>query len=98
MCATNEGLYARCRKYKTGSLRFDFVAENGTIESFSMNLDIEELSELVSKGGFFSYVAGTAAAMLQDHFFNANIDPNDHSAGIYIVNYRTTLPMKKGLF
>ena len=39
------------------------------------------------QGGFWSYVAGTAYHMVVEH----------HVGGLCIDNYRTTLPMKKGL-
>lgn len=92
VCATNEGLFAKCQKYLPGKIRFEGCA-NGSGDQiiFEAPLDSKELSRLASQGGFFSYVAGTAASTLLAYGSRIN------EVGIRIVNYRTTLPMKKGL-
>lgn len=62
-------------------------------ESFDIPLDQRELNLLASGGSFFSYVAGTASVILNK--FNTEIISKNH--GIEIDNYKSTLPMRKGL-
>jgi len=58
-----------------------------------MKLDVVELRKIASEGKFTSYIAGTAAAIIESDQFRSI-----HSSfGIFIDNYLTTLPMKKGL-
>ena len=68
VCATNEGLYAKCRGYTPGQMKFDFVNGNGNIETFDMSLNVAELLKKAELGGFFSYIAGAAAAVILDYF------------------------------
>ena len=49
-------------------------------------MDADKLAEVASEGGYFAYVAGTAAMMLR-------LSPV--SGGLVIDNYRTTLPTQK---
>ena len=65
VCATNEGLHARCKTYHSNTIKFEFIAENGDIKAFDTDLEIDNLLKVASKGDFFSYVAGTAAAVLK---------------------------------
>jgi len=68
VCATNEGLYAKCRGYTPGHMKFEFVNGNGNIETFDISLNVAELIKKAEVGGFFSYVAGAAAAVILDYF------------------------------
>jgi galactokinase len=62
-------------------------------EEMLFPLDIAELKAFALKEGFYSYIAGTAAAVLTS-FQTRGIIP---TCGIRIHNHKTTLPMKKGL-
>lgn len=109
VCTTNEGLYAKCsaiscidQSSDNGLLiiKFEHLDRSGNKQSFMSNLVHEILVDQAHKGGFFSYIAGTAAAIISDDkCFNKieklKIDKSIH--GVYIDNYLTTLPMKKGL-
>ena len=98
VCATNEGLFARCRGYTPGRLKFDYVnGISGNIESLETSLQLSELTKLAAAGGFFSYIAGTAAAVINDYFPGGGASSYIEEQGIYIINYKTTLPMRKGL-
>lgn len=92
VCATNEGLYARCTEnLDTQTLSYSCIDNNGAVSEFELTLnDAASLSQLASRGDFFSYVAGTAAAILERY-------SDKITSGITISNYKTTLPMKKGL-
>ena len=79
----------------------------GKIDSFESAFDVPKLKAIALQGGFYSYLAGTAAVMIMKYTNNKNIStrpfqssiPSTSSKkfGIYIINYLTTLPMKKGL-
>jgi len=85
---TNQGMYARCCKNATKELVVRSTLTDGTeIERWSLSMDIDLLQQEASSGGFYSYAAGVAAYMLD--FYGVE--------GIEIDNYKTTLPVKKGL-
>jgi galactokinase len=61
-------------------------------------MDVAELEGLAREGSFFSYVAGTAAVVIQHPKYLARkVNRNALTQGFSICNYKTTLPMKKGL-
>ena len=79
----------------------------GKIDSFESAFDVPKLKAIALQGGFYSYLAGTAAVMIMKYTNNKNISTRSFQSsipstsskkfGIYIINYLTTLPMKKGL-
>jgi len=84
---TNQGMYARCKK-ASGELVVRSTLPDGTVtETYRVPMELTCLQREASEGGFFSYAAGVAAYMLDFY----GID------GIEIDNYKTTLPVKKGL-
>ncbi|NLF19716.1 MAG: GHMP kinase, partial [Lentisphaerae bacterium] len=83
---TNQGLYARV-KACPGRLRIHTTLPDGKRLSEDLPLERERLLETARAGGFFSYAAGVAYAILTYY----DVD------GIEIDNHRTTLPVKKGL-
>ncbi len=84
---TNQGMYARCRKHP-GELVVRSTLPDGTVtETFRVPMTLDRLQREAEAGGFFSYAAGVAAYMLD--FFGVD--------GLEIDNYKTTLPVKKGL-
>lgn len=101
VCSTNEALYA---KYSDASVsetdglpymlferKGDFV-DNLPPSSVKLPLDYETLKSYSESKQFFSYAAGTAAICV------SKIKPEDIAKhGIQILNYRSTLPLKKGL-
>ena len=60
-------------------------------------LNLTKLKELANGGGFFAYVAGTLAACMEQQYAEIGYNSEFYKYGIEIVNYKTTLPMKKGL-
>jgi galactokinase len=97
VCATNHGLYARVKPVSEAELHYTHF--KGELESTrTWRLDVHELETLAREGSFFSYVAGTAAVVVQHPKYLARkIDRNAQTHGLSICNYKTTLPMKKGL-
>eukprot|EP01033_Poteriospumella_lacustris_P016091 gene16091-11514_t len=88
VCATDEGLYARCSRSDEATLRFERAEGPQFVAEFSE----EALLPIAREGGFWSYVAGTAVAMLRRF-------PREMAGvrGARIDNHRTTLPLRKGL-
>ena len=84
---TNQGMYARCKK-NAGELVVRSTLPDGTAtETYRVPMDLARLQQEAASGGFFSYAAGVAAYMLD--FYGVD--------GLEIDNYKTTLPVKKGL-
>jgi UTP-glucose-1-phosphate uridylyltransferase/mevalonate kinase len=84
---TNQGMFARCKK-ASGELVVRSTLPNGNVtETYRVPMELSCLQREASEGGFFSYAAGVAAYMLD--FYGVD--------GIEIDNYKTTLPVKKGL-
>ena len=103
VCATNEGLHARVSALATAEIHFDHT-RSGTadhaadIVSCTLPLELDQLLEAAKNGGFFSYIAGTTAIVLQSEKYKFKQMPNrEQPAGLLINNYLTTLPMRKGL-
>lgn len=100
VCATNEGLYGRVTSLKTTDLHFSHVSSD-TANSFKVSLDAQQLQDIAETGEFFSYVAGSALAVLKSEQYIAyresSLSSGGEIRGISIDNYRTTLPMGKGL-
>ena len=84
---TNQGMYARCRK-RAGELVVRSTLQDGTVtDTYRVPMELARLHHEAASGGFFSYAAGVAAYMLD--FYGVD--------GLEIDNYKTTLPVKKGL-
>jgi galactokinase len=84
---TNQGMFARCKKAQ-GELIVRSTLPDGTVtEPYRVPMEANRLQQEAVDGGFFSYAAGVAAYMLD--FYGVD--------GIEIDNYKTTLPVKKGL-
>lgn len=87
---TQQGLYARVTPLAHPQLRITVTTDAGERSSTVLDLnDRDTLVSLAQSGGFWSYVAGTVHRIVTDFDLG-------HS-GLHIDNYRTTLPLKKGL-
>jgi UTP-glucose-1-phosphate uridylyltransferase/mevalonate kinase len=80
---TNQGLYAEVKPHPS-RLIFRTTLTN---ETFEIPMDRKSLLEEAQKGGIFSYVAGVAYQVLTHYRVH----------GLEINNYKTDLPVKKGL-
>jgi UTP-glucose-1-phosphate uridylyltransferase/mevalonate kinase len=87
ICGTDQGIYAEIEPHPTSlvlsSLTPDGVAR-GPVEIL---MQPKILLEEAQKGGFWSYIAGVAYQVLTNY----------HVRGLVIDNYKTDLPVKKGL-
>jgi UTP-glucose-1-phosphate uridylyltransferase/mevalonate kinase len=84
---TNQGVYAEVKPHPT-RLIFRATLNDGTAMSpWEVPMERNALLDQVQQGGFFSYVAGVAY-QLMTHY---------RVRGLEIDNYRTDLPIKKGL-
>lgn len=84
---TNQGMHARCRKAE-GELIVRSTLPDGTVtQTYRVPMELARLQKEAAEGGFFRYAAGVAAYMLD--FYGVG--------GLEIDNYKTTLPVKKGL-
>lgn len=84
---TNQGTYAKVKELK--ELIFHFISQpfNASLET---KLEEFELLKIAESGELFSYVAGVAHEVIVNY-------QNYDNKGIEINNYKTDLPMKKGL-
>jgi UTP-glucose-1-phosphate uridylyltransferase/mevalonate kinase len=84
---TDQGIYADVSPHPT-SLVLSSTTQDGMREGpYEIPMEPKALLEEAQKGGFWSYIAGVAYTMLTHY----------HVRGLVIDNYKTDLPVKKGL-
>ena len=84
---TDQGIYAEVSAHPT-SLVLSSTAPDGTrIGPAEIPMEPKTLLEEARKGGYWSYIAGVAYQVLTNY----------HVHGLVIDNYKTDLPIKKGL-
>ncbi|MBL6960483.1 MAG: NTP transferase domain-containing protein [Anaerolineales bacterium] len=84
---TDQGIFADVKPHPT-SLVLTSTAEDGTRKGpVEIPMEPSALLEEAQKGGFWSYMAGVAYQVLTQY----------HVRGLVIDNYKTDLPIKKGL-
>jgi UTP-glucose-1-phosphate uridylyltransferase/mevalonate kinase len=84
---TNQGMYAKCSRSDDRLIIRSTLTDGSKTEIWSAPMDLDVLQREAQAGGFFSYAAGVAAYMLD--FYGVG--------GVEMDNYKTTLPVKKGL-
>lgn len=87
ICGTNQGVHARVRRHPDSLIYRSSFEKDGERQEFQLDMRPELLLEEARKGGLFSYVAGVAYEILTHYSVS----------GLVIDNYRTDLPIKKGL-
>jgi UTP-glucose-1-phosphate uridylyltransferase/mevalonate kinase len=84
---TDQGIYAEVLPHPT-SLVMTSTQPDGAIQGpYEIPMDPRALLEEAQKGGFWSYIAGVAYQALTNY----------HVRGLVLNNFKTDLPMKKGL-
>lgn len=83
---TNQGIYAEVKPHPT-KLILRSTLNDGTRRETEIPMDLGALLAEAEKGGFFSYAAGVAYQVLTHY----------RVRGLELDNYRTDLPIKKGL-
>jgi UTP-glucose-1-phosphate uridylyltransferase/mevalonate kinase len=84
---TNQGIYAEVEPHPNALVLTSRTTEGLTLGPVEIPMDPEALLEIAQEGDFWSYVAGTAYQILTHY----------HVRGLVIDNYKTDLPIKKGL-
>lgn len=87
ICGTNQGLYASAESRPDNLLRVISTLPDGATDERCMELSAETLLPIAKRGNYWSYVAGTAYQVLSRY----------PVSGLTINNYKTTLPVQKGL-
>lgn len=87
VCGTEEGLFARVQKHPSKLVVYAKTDDGKPREPFVCNMEQRELKKVAEEGGFYSYMAGVAYQILI----------RNQVGGLIIENYKTTLPVRKGL-
>jgi UTP-glucose-1-phosphate uridylyltransferase/mevalonate kinase len=87
ICGTDQGIYAEVEPHPT-SLVLSSITHDGVAHGpFEIPMQPKALLDEAQNGGFWSYIAGVAYQVLTNY----------HVRGLVINNYKTDLPVKKGL-
>jgi len=87
IAGTNQGLYAEVKSHPSKLIFHTTMDDGSRKRPFVVNMNLKDLLTEAESGSFFSYIAGTAYQILTNY----------RVKGLEIDNYRTDLPMKKGL-
>ncbi|MFH1008061.1 MAG: sugar phosphate nucleotidyltransferase [Candidatus Latescibacterota bacterium] len=87
IAGTNQGIYAEVSSHPTELVITSLMPDGETVGPRTIPMDKRSLFEEAQEGGFFSYIAGVAYQIMTHY----------HVRGLRIDNYRTDLPVKKGL-
>jgi UTP-glucose-1-phosphate uridylyltransferase/mevalonate kinase len=84
---TNQGIYAEVSTHPDSLILSSTTPDGERQGPYKIPMKADKLLEEAQQGGFWSYVAGVAYQALTHH----------HVRGLVIDNYKTDLPIKKGL-
>jgi UTP-glucose-1-phosphate uridylyltransferase/mevalonate kinase len=84
---TDQGIYAEAEAHPTSLVMTSTTTEGEHVGPYEIPMEPHALLEEAQRGGFWSYIAGVAYQMLTHY----------HVRGLVIDNYKTDLPLKKGL-
>ncbi len=87
ICGTNQGIYAEVEPHPNSLVLTSSMPDGKTLGPYEIPMRADALQEEAQKGGFFSYAAGVAYQVLTNY----------HVRGLVINNYKTDMPIKKGL-
>ena len=87
ICGTNQGIYANVQPHPSQLVLTSTTPDGSQAGPYTIPMEPSVLLEEAQKGGFWSYVAGVAYQVLTNY----------HVRGLVIDNYKTDLPIKKGL-
>jgi len=87
ICGTNQGIYAEVESHPTSLVLSSTTPDGITHGPYEIPMEQNALLEEAQSGGFWSYIAGVAYQVLTHY----------HVRGLVINNYKTDLPVKKGL-
>jgi len=84
---TDQGIYAEVAPHPTSLILSSTTPDGERHGPYEIPMEPKTLMEEAQKGGFWSYIAGVAYQALVNY----------HVRGLVIDNYKTDLPVKKGL-
>jgi UTP-glucose-1-phosphate uridylyltransferase/mevalonate kinase len=84
---TDQGIYAEVSAHPTSLVLTATTLEGERIGPHEIPMELKALLEEAQEGGYWSYIAGVAYQVLTNY----------HVRGLVIDNYKTDLPIKKGL-
>jgi UTP-glucose-1-phosphate uridylyltransferase/mevalonate kinase len=84
---TDQGIYAEVEPHPTSLILNSTTPEGEKIGPYEIPMQPDVLLEEAQKGGFWSYIVGVAYQVMTNY----------HVRGLVINNYKTDLPVKKGL-
>ena len=87
ICGTNQGVYAEIKPHPSKLVLRATLNDGTRVGPCELAMEREALLAEAEAGRFFSYAAGVAYQVLTHY----------RVRGLEIDNYRTTLPIKKGL-
>lgn len=87
ICGTDQGIYAEVAPHPDALVLTAATPEGETRGPREVPMDLDALLAEAQRGGFWSYLSGVAYQILLHH----------QVGGLVIRNYRTDLPIKKGL-
>ncbi len=87
IAGTNQGIYANVEPHPTALILSSTTPDGARHGPYEIPMEPKALLEEAQRGGFWSYIAGVAYQMLTNY----------HVRGLIIDNYKTDLPVKKGL-
>lgn len=87
ICGTNQGIHAEVEPHPNSLIMSSTMPDGKVLGPYEVPMRADALLEEAQKGGFFSYAAGVAYQVLTNY----------HVRGLVINNYKTDLPIKKGL-
>ncbi len=87
LTGTDQGIYAEVEPHPTSLVLTSTSPEGERHGPYEIPMEPTALLEEAQRGGFWSYIAGVAYQILTNY----------HVRGLVIDNYKTDLPMKKGL-
>lgn len=84
---TDQGIYAEVEPHPTSLVLTSVTPDGERLGPYEIPMQAKALLEEAQRGGFWSYIAGVAYQVLTNY----------HVRGLVINNYKTDLPVKKGL-
>ena len=87
LTGTDQGIYAEVEPHPTSLVLTSTTPDGEKHGPYEIPMECKALLEEAQRGGFWSYIAGVAYQILTHY----------HVRGLVIDNYKTDLPVKKGL-
>ncbi len=87
LTGTNQGIYAEVEPHPDSLVIISTTDDGISHGPIEIPMEPRSLIEVAQRGGFFSYMAGVAYQVLTHY----------HVRGLVINNYKTDIPVKKGL-